>query len=367
MTSFHDLSVLLTSLIHPLNVYINSILRILLTIFIIEGMKVLDIISIIKKVKKRDESLDIQEAFNIYNLLRARYVSTQTIQLFKNFAHDVTWDIILDKYQLHFEKQIDNLEKLGEKYRIIMPNRPPVDVKFATRVNDIRDDYIYKKIYHDLIAQVSSLSNAVRSTTTNDNLRGIITQDFITHFEDLDILYKFGKLKGWEETYPTYKTAIKQEKEQLSTSEAFHIWDHITMRYEQTEIIGIFASFAHDTEFKVILQNWLYVYNKQLNTLEKLALKLNIPLPNRPAQPVQSPIDPEMITDKFMYRILLGWELDSIDAHGRAIIECIRNESLRKLWKEFLNAELEDYDKYLKYGKLKGWTRVVPIYGEPVT
>ena len=237
----------------------------------------MDIIKIIKKVKKRDESLDIQEAFNIYNLLRARYVSTQTIQLFKNFAHDVAWDIILDKYQLHFEKQIDNLEKLGEKYRIIMPNRPPVDVKFATRVNDIRDDYIYKKIYHDLIAQVSSLSNAVRSTTTNDNLRGIITQDFITHFEDLDILYKFGKLKGWEETYPTYKTAIKQEKEQLSTSEAFHIWDHIIMRYDQTELIGIFASFAHDTEFKVILQNWLYVYNKQLNTLEKLALKLNIP------------------------------------------------------------------------------------------
>ena len=114
----------------------------------------MDIISIIKKVKKRDESLDIQEAFNIYNLLRARYVSTQTIQLFKNFVHDVDWDIILDKYQLHFEKQIDNLEKLGEKYRIIMPNRPPVDMKFATRVNDITDDYIYKKIYHDLVSQV---------------------------------------------------------------------------------------------------------------------------------------------------------------------------------------------------------------------
>jgi len=140
-----------------------------------------------------------------------------------------------------------------------MPNRPPVDVKFATRVNDVTDDYIYKKIYHDLIAQVSSLSNAGRSTTTNDNLRGIIIQDFITHFEDLDILYKFGKLKGWEETYPTYKTSIKQEKEQLSTSEAFHIWDHITMRYDPTELIVIFASFAHNTEFKGILQHELYI------------------------------------------------------------------------------------------------------------
>ena len=174
-------------------------------------------------------------------------------------------------------------------------------------------------------------------------------------------------MKGWEETYPVYKTSIPHQEEQLSTSEAFHIWDHINMRYEQIELIGIFSSFAHDTEFKVILQHGLYIYNKQVNHLEQLALKLNVPLPNRPTLPVTSPIDPETITDKFMYRIILSWELTSLDTHVRAIIETIRNDSLRKLWSELLNAELEYYDKYLKYGKMKGWTRVVPIYGEPVT
>lgn len=327
----------------------------------------MDIISLIKKVTKRGDTLDIQEAYNIYSLLRARYVSTQTIQLFKNFVHDIDWEIILEKFQKHFEKQINNLEELGEEFRIIMPNRPPVDVKFATRVNDITDDYIYKKIYHDLIAELMSLIHAVRSTSTNDNLRNIIIQDLIIHFEDFDTLYKFGKLKGWEETYPVYKTSISQLEEQLSTSEAFHIWDHITMRYEQIELIGIFASFAHDTEFKVILQHGLYIYNKQVKKLEELALKLNVPLPNRPALPVTSPIDPETITDKFMYRIILSLELASLDGHVRAIIETIRNDSLRKLWSGVLNDELEYYDKYLKYGKMKGWTRVVPIYGEPIT
>ncbi|WP_298841827.1 DUF3231 family protein [Clostridium sp.] len=327
----------------------------------------MDIISLIKKVHKREDVVDIQEAFNIYSLLRARYVSTQTVQLFKNFVHDVDWEVILDGFQKDFEKQINNLEKLGEKFRIIMPNRPPIDVKFATRLNIITDDYIYKKIYHDLVAQLMSLSHAVRSTSTNDNLRNIIIEDLKVHFQDFDILYKFGKLKGWEETYPTYKTAIVQEKEQLSTSEAFHIWDHIIMRYEQIELIGIFAGFAHDTEFKVILDHGLYIYNKQVTKLEKLALKLNIPLPNRSALPVATPIDPEMITDKFMYRIILSWQLAALDAHLRAIIETIRNESLRRLWTELLDAELSYYDKYLKYGKMKGWTRVVPIYGEPVT
>jgi len=248
-----------------------------------------------------------------------------------------------------------------------MPNRPPLDIKFATRINDITDSYIYKKIYHDLVAQLMSLIHAVRSTGTNDNLRKIFIQDLIIHFEDFDTLYKFGKLKGWEETYPVYKTSINQLEEQLSASEAFHIWDHITMRYEQIELIGIFTGFAHDTEFKVILQHGLYTFSKQIDTLEQLALKLNVPLPDRPALPVVSPIDPEIITDKFMYQIILSWELASLDAHVRAIIETIRNDKLRKLWSGFLNTELDYYDKYLKYGKMKGWTRVVPIYGEPVT
>jgi hypothetical protein len=80
-----------------------------------------------------------------------------------------------------------------------------------------------------------------------------------------------------------------------------------------------------------------------------------------------SAIDPETIKDKFMYRNILSWELTSLDNHVRAIIETIRNDSMRKLWNGILNTELEYYDKYLKYGKMKGWTRVVPLYGEPVT
>ncbi len=105
----------------------------------------MDLISKIKKVKGRQEYLDIQEAFNIYNLLRARYVSLQTVQLFTNFVHDIDWEVVLDGFKKHFTKQIDILEKLGEKFRIIMPVRPPLDVKFATRINNITDEYIYKR------------------------------------------------------------------------------------------------------------------------------------------------------------------------------------------------------------------------------
>jgi len=326
----------------------------------------LELLEYIKKARGQHDRVDIQEAFNIYNLLRARYVSIQTVQIFKNFVHDLDWEIVLDRFIKNFAGQIASLEEFGEKYRLIMPTKPPLDVKFATRINDITDEYIYKKIYHDMVAQLMSLIHAVRSSSTNDNLRKLIITDLKTHFADFDVLYKFGKAKSWEETYPVYKTALPHQKEQLSTSEAFHIWDHICLRYEQIELLGIFLNFAHDTEFRAILQHGSYVYAKQVEQLEKLALELNVMLPNRPTPAVNAPIDPETIKDKFMYRVILSWELNALDNHVRAIIETIRNDSLRKLWSELLGSELSYYDKFLKYGKMKGWARAVPIYGEPI-
>ena len=319
--------------------------------------------SIFKRARGGKEQIDIQEAFNIFNLLRARYVSSQTVQIFKNFVHDRDWVIVLEGFLKHFEKQIVVLEEEGKRFQIIMPSKPPLDIKFATSLNEITDEYIYKKIYHDLIAQLMSLIHAVRTTSTNDNLRNTVIQDLITHFKDFEVLYKFGKLKGWEESYPTYKTALPQKNELLSTAEAFHIWDHINIRYEQIEMLGLFLNFAHDIEFKVILQHGIYIINKQVSKLEQLALTLNVPLPNRPPQPIATTIDPETIQDKLMYNIILGWVLNALDSHVRAIIETIRNDSLRKIWTDIYSTELEYYDKYLKYGKMKGWTKPVPIYG----
>jgi|GEM_PF-2620535 hypothetical protein len=57
-----------------------------------------------------------------------------------------------------------------------------------------------------------SLIHAVRTSSTNDNLRNTVIQDLTTHFKDFEVLYKFGKLKGWEESQPVYRTALPHEK-----------------------------------------------------------------------------------------------------------------------------------------------------------
>ena len=323
-------------------------------------------ISIFKKSSGKAQ-IDIQEAFNIFSLLRARYISVQTIQVFRNMIHDRDFDLILQSLLDNFNSQVAALEQQGKRYSLNMPDKPPLDTQIATSPNEITDLYIYKKIYLDMIAQLLSLAHAIRSTTTNDALRQVIIDDLTTHIKDLERLYKFGKLKAWEDTDPAFKVSLPQAKEQLSTAEAFHIWDHIGQRYDQIQLTSFFSGFIHDQDFKLVIQAGLDTLNRQVKLLEQQALKYKVPLPGRPPVSVQGNIDPETLKDKFMYGMILSGVLTAVDMHIRAVVESIRNDSLRQIWFDLFTEELNIYDKLLKYGKMKGWTKAVPIFGEPVS
>lgn len=68
--------------------------------------------------------------------------------------------------------------------------------------------------------------------------------------------------------------------------------------------------------------------------------------------------------DKFVYSMVLKGVQDAIDLHIRSIIEIIRNDSLRKLLMDFWEKEILTYDRFLKYGKMKGWLNTPPTYNE---
>ncbi|WP_298197288.1 DUF3231 family protein [Desulfosporosinus sp.] len=151
--------------------------------------------------------------------------------------------------------------------------------------------------------------------------------------------------------------------EDLSISEAFHLWDHLNLRYDQLEIVMFSISFAHDTSFIAVLDMGLIIIKKQIEKLEELCLNYSVQVPERPPAEMVQRIDPEAMEDQFMYRILLTGLQNSIDLHMRAVMETVRNDSLRKTFIDLFKDEMSSYDKFLKYGKAKGWTKTPPTYG----
>lgn len=322
-------------------------------------------ISIFKKSTANLEQIDVQSAFNLWNLLRARYNSIEAVQMLRNFVHDRDFGIVLEVLLKDFQTQTEQLEKAAKKFKIKVPSRPASDIKTSTRVDEITDKFIYHRMYADMVSEMNSLSSAVRTTLTNDNMRNMFKIFLMSHVDDFETLYKYGKLKGWEEVAPAYKTSKQGVKESLSASEAYHIWHNINDRYIQSQLTSFFLVFVHDLDFKLILTKGVNVLKKQIQMMEQEALKYEVQMPERPPASLQVPIDPETLEDRFMYQVVYKGIDDSIDAHIRAVIDTLRNDFLRKIFLDLYKVELEIQDDMIKYGKMKGWAKVPPIYVEP--
>jgi len=273
--------------------------------------------------------------------------------------------MLLGMFLKHFQTQTEQLEKEARKFKIKAPSRPVIDVKTSTSVDEITDKFIYKRVYADMLAEMFSLNTSVRTTLTNDRLRSTFKSYLMSHVGDFELLYKYGKLKGWEEVAPAYKTTKPEVKELISTGEAYHIWRNISDRYIQSQLTDFFLGFAHDLEFKAILKEGAKVLSKQLKLMESKALNFEVQLPERPPSSLTIPIDPESLEDRFMYQLIFKGIDDSIDLHMRAVIATLRNDPLRKIFLDLYNEELNIHDNFIKYGKMKGWALVPPVYVEP--
>lgn len=144
-----------------------------------------------------------------------------------------------------------------------------------------------------------------------------------------------------------------------------HIWRNLSDRYIQTQLSEFFLTFAHDLDFRALLAAGNKILSKQIKMVENEALKFEIQMPERPPSSLTTPMDPEILEDIFMYQLIFKGIDDSIDLHIRAVIATLRNDPLRKMFLGLYKEELDIHGSFIKFGKMKGWALIPPIYVEP--
>jgi len=319
-------------------------------------------ISIFKNAPQGTDKIDISEAFNIYNLLSARQSSVLNHQFFLNFVHDRDFMLLLEGHIKTWQGQLAELVKQAETHNIKTPRRSPANIKFTAHTDAITDLFIFDLIINELAGELYALSRAVISCTTNDALHDIFVKHMMSHLKHYETLYKYGNAKGWMHILPSYKTDKMLKREPITVAEGNNIWDHLVERYDQWQLTKFFLSVVHDSDLKAVLQLGSASLARQIKILEQLCEEFELPLPDRPPVNQKAVADPDIMEDRFLYvRILSGMQ-GAISLHVRAAVESVRNDGLRKLFMDFLKEELAMYRKYYRYGKVKGWLRIVPTY-----
>jgi spore coat protein CotF len=316
-----------------------------------------------KKSEAKQSLIDGREAFNLWDILRSKYVVLDRLMMWEQCAKDVDLKVIIQLLQRSIQENINLLENQMFKYSVKSPDQNKSGVNFPGSSQIITDQVIAGDI---LVYQQEHIENLLRAFTTsitNDKVREFFRRLTVKTIDHTEKLIQYLKLKGWIETPPLYKHVNPQINESLTTVEATLLWDHLTLRYDNMRTTEIIIAYVHDGDFKATLELGIKTIKKQVNILEEELKYFGIPMPKRPSKITLKPTNTEIFYDDHLYRTLLTGLRTVASLHAKTLKETTFNDRVRGVFKAMIAGELGYIDKYFLYGKIKGWLNSYPQYG----
>jgi len=158
-------------------------------------------------------------------------------------------------------------------------------------------------------------------------------------------------------------SAETANKPNLDAGEVFSLWDMLMTRYDIITKTQIYQNFTHDPDLRALLTIGISgTLEKQATLLENEMNTHRLPLPLRNPKSVNLPSHSEVLDDEFIFRDVFFGIQGFLDYHARIIRSITTNDKFRKELIDMAVEELYLFDKFVKFGKLKGWLRVPPIY-----
>lgn len=312
---------------------------------------------------KQNKVIDAAEAYNLWDVLNSKYLQADRIIFWENYIHD--WELLqlLKMAEKEVLKSIHAIEAELERFDIQGPKRHRSVVKAATNDESIRDSTIATDYHFFLQEMIELMLRAIRSSITNDHIRNMFMSQLQNMLDYLDTFVKYMKVKSWLQTPPVYSHIPVKTKETIDAGEAYHIWDHTTVRYDNLHQTDIYYNFTTDVALKALLKTGLKMtLKKQIEDLENEIKRFGIPLPNRPAGVIVKPQETYMLKDEHIYRMVLTGQQGLASLHGQAYKQSCTNFRIRELFKKLLLTEIKYMDEMIKVGKLKGWVYPSPQY-----
>lgn len=321
------------------------------------------VFSIRGTIQKKQQLVNCNEAFNMFDLLGAKYFIIEQLNFWENVAHDLDLRVILEVFKNDMYKDAGVLEKMMRKFSVKGIDTPPKGVHTATNTEVIYDELIAKQLFIQEQEYVEMFLRAIRTSTTNDDVRQQFTNEVMSGIKRLDRIIKYLKLKGWINQPPLYPNTPPDTPEGLDSGEAYHLWDHLTFRYDNIETTQRFYGVTHDGDFKLMIKKGLQdVLKEQATLLEKECLYFGLPLPKGPTNVVISVENTEFMDDDHIYRLIFSGMQGATVFHAQAVKQSVTNDRVRKIFKQLLIEEIDIVDKFIILGKMKGWLHVPPQY-----
>jgi len=153
----------------------------------------------------------------------------------------------------------------------------------------------------------------------------------------------------------------RQKQKMLSMGEAYSLWTLLEFRYDSLITSKTLYELAKDADLKIIIEKGIEVLQSQEDTLEKLMKEFLVPMPDKPPEYANIAADINTISDKFIFREIYNGMSNMMFKHI-SNYQRAHGSYLREIFRKFLNQEMDLYDEFYEYGKLKGYLHEPPSF-----
>jgi len=153
-----------------------------------------------------DEMLGVGEVGQLFDHLSFRYDSLHKTKLYRAFAHDGDFQLVLDKGIELLVSQAKLLEKEFANFQLPVPKRESDIIPSPPNTELINDEHIFRMIQIGLQGAVCLHAAAMKRCVINDRIRQIFRKMLMDEVDYFDNLIKYGKMKGWMHAAPLYIT-----------------------------------------------------------------------------------------------------------------------------------------------------------------
>lgn len=148
----------------------------------------------------------------------------------------------------------------------------------------------------------------------------------------------------------------------VSFGEAYVLWDNLSGRYDLLEVSQLYYNYAHDGDLKDLIKvKIIDVMTPQIESLEKLMIRYQLPLPPRPPKNISIEAASGVEKDEFIFRRLFSYIQDFINVCAHSIKVMVTNDEGRFLFNQYLLEKIELFDYLCDYGLKKGWLEIPPM------
>jgi hypothetical protein len=315
-----------------------------------------------KSKEERKTLIDVREVFNLWDILKSNYDNIERFENWNQMAHDLDLKLILDDSINDAKTNVVSLERLLERYGIPGPDQGRLISNWSANLEVTRDEFVAMSSLVQLQGHIENVLRASRTSLTNDEIRGVFNRILRKGLDHIDFITKYLKTKGWIEPCPIYPNTPPNLTEKISCSEVSHLWDHLTFRYDSLRKTKIYHSLSHDTDFRLIIEMGIRILEKQIDILEKECQKFGFPLPKRPPEVIATSVTTTSFSDDYLYRDILKGLQGAAIMHVEAMKQCTFNDRIWSLFNQMMFEEINMFERFVKYGKAKGWLHPVPLY-----